>query len=246
MNEIPIPHASNVPPAEFEFRKAAARAADALKEVLLASPLSVPRLYVSPDIAPAAVVTVRLKRWLARGRAVSYSRPQAACALEHELHAHGIGASVHVWQGSGLWIALGTVADVAALTRYAASQLPADCASAYRLRRAFSAIGVTSTTHATADGRVRPGALSPEGALRLYECLAGRSSGTAAHALDLTDIQDLYTLAGLLEPAVTTATRRRVTVVVRRRARPEIALGAAVPIWAANALAAAVEDPSSP
>ncbi|MEW1658837.1 hypothetical protein, partial [Streptomyces sp. NPDC093707] len=88
----------------------------------------------------------------------------------------------------------------------------------------------------------RPGALSPEGALRLYECLAGRSSGTAAHALDLSDIQDLYTLAGLLEPAVTTAARRTVVVVVRRRARPEIVLGAAVPIWVSNALAASVEE----
>ncbi|WP_158507654.1 hypothetical protein [Streptomyces noursei] len=90
------------------------------------------------------------------------------------------------------------------------------------------------------------GTIKPFEALALYECLTGRRDGTAAHALDLDDLQDLHTLAGLVEIAVGRAARRRIVVAVRLSPDPELVLDAGTPLPAVARLTQAVERAQRP
>ncbi|MFB6604240.1 hypothetical protein ACFCXR_39705 [Streptomyces noursei] len=90
------------------------------------------------------------------------------------------------------------------------------------------------------------GTIKPFEALALYECLTGRRDGTAAHALDLDDLQDLRTLSELVEIAVGRAARRRIVVAVRLSPEPQLVLGAGTPLPAVATLTQVIKSANRP
>ncbi|WP_382465824.1 hypothetical protein ACFIN9_26485 [Streptomyces noursei] len=133
-----------------------------------------------------------------------------------------------------------------ALTRFATSELPSDCAAAHALNLSLRAHGIAANAAATVDGAVAMGTIKPFEALALYECLTGRPDGTAAHALDLHDLQDLRTLAELVEIAVGRAARRRIVMAVRLDPEPELVLDAGTPLSAVATLTQAIKSAQRP